>query len=374
MEAFDLTKEYGLVLEGGGAKGAYQIGVWKALAEYGVKITGVSGVSAGALNGALICMGDLQKAIDIWENISYSKVMNVNMEQMEKLMQGDRKDIDLAELTRESAKLLMDRGLDVAPLKHWIEELIDEEKIRNSKIEFFLGTFSLTRFKELELDARTVKPGLLTDFLLASSYFPAFKNERLHGEKFIDGGLVNNVPIDMLIKRGYENIIVVRIFGPGYEKKTKIPDNVSVIEIAPRVNLGRVLKFDGKRSQKNIVIGYYDGMKKIRNLCGKLYYLESDYNEEYYLRQLLQLPDAIYMPDGNDTIIHAQSLRNILETELPLRAKTLKLKKGWTYKELYLTLLESAAGKLRINRYHVYSDQELLELICERTGQVRSKE
>lgn len=374
MEAFDLTKEYGLVLEGGGAKGAYQIGVWKALAEYGVKITGVSGVSAGALNGALICMGDLQKAIDIWENISYSKVMNVNMEQMEKLMQGDRKDIDLAELTRESAKLLMDRGLDVAPLKHWIEELIDEEKIRNSKIEFFLGTFSLTRFKELELDARTVKPGLLTDFLLASSYFPAFKNERLHGEKFIDGGLVNNVPIDMLIKRGYENIIVVRIFGPGYEKKTKIPDNVSVIEIAPRVNLGRVLKFDGKRSQKNIVIGYYDGMKKIRNLCGKLYYLESDYNEEYYLRQLLQLPDAIYMPDGNDTIIHAQSLRNILEAELPLRAKTLKLKKGWTYKELYLTLLESAAGKLRINRYHVYSDQELLELICERTGQVRSKE
>ena len=50
----DLTKEYGLVLEGGGAKGAYQIGAWKALKEAGVKIKGVSGTSVGALNGALI--------------------------------------------------------------------------------------------------------------------------------------------------------------------------------------------------------------------------------------------------------------------------------------------------------------------------------
>ena len=58
----DLTKEYGLVLEGGGAKGAYQIGAWKAMQEAGVKIKGIAGTSVGALNGALICMGDLEKA------------------------------------------------------------------------------------------------------------------------------------------------------------------------------------------------------------------------------------------------------------------------------------------------------------------------
>ena len=53
----DLTKEYGLVLDGGGARGAYQIGAWKALREAGVKIEAVAGTSVGALNGALICMG-----------------------------------------------------------------------------------------------------------------------------------------------------------------------------------------------------------------------------------------------------------------------------------------------------------------------------
>lgn len=57
----DLEKEYGLVFDGGGARGAYQIGAWKALEEAGVKIQAVAGTSVGALNGALVCMGDLGK-------------------------------------------------------------------------------------------------------------------------------------------------------------------------------------------------------------------------------------------------------------------------------------------------------------------------
>ena len=67
IPVIDLSKEYGLVLEGGGAKGAYQIGAWKALKEAGVKIKGVAGTSVGALNGALICMGDLEQAEKLWK-------------------------------------------------------------------------------------------------------------------------------------------------------------------------------------------------------------------------------------------------------------------------------------------------------------------
>ena len=62
----DISKEYGLVLDGGGARGAYQIGAWKALVEAGVKFNAVAGTSVGALNGALICMGDIEKAEGIW--------------------------------------------------------------------------------------------------------------------------------------------------------------------------------------------------------------------------------------------------------------------------------------------------------------------
>lgn len=44
----DLNKEYGLVFDGGGARGAYQIGAWRALSEAGVKISAVAGTSVGA--------------------------------------------------------------------------------------------------------------------------------------------------------------------------------------------------------------------------------------------------------------------------------------------------------------------------------------
>ena len=65
-------QKIGLVLGGGGGKGAYQIGVWKALREYKVDkyITYVSGTSIGSLNSLLFLGGDLDKAIHVWSNIT----------------------------------------------------------------------------------------------------------------------------------------------------------------------------------------------------------------------------------------------------------------------------------------------------------------
>ena len=65
----DPNLSYALALEGGGAKGAWQIGAWRALREAGIRVTAVAGSSVGALNGALITMGDLEKAEEIWRNI-----------------------------------------------------------------------------------------------------------------------------------------------------------------------------------------------------------------------------------------------------------------------------------------------------------------
>lgn len=59
-------KSYGLVLAGGGAKGAYQIGAWKAMRELGVTFDAITGVSIGAINGALIAQGDFDRAVELW--------------------------------------------------------------------------------------------------------------------------------------------------------------------------------------------------------------------------------------------------------------------------------------------------------------------
>src|SRR5438034_4915123 len=66
----------GLVLAGGGGKGAYQIGCWKALRAVGLtSFTVISGTSVGALNGALITMGDFDKALKLWTDLEPRRVL-----------------------------------------------------------------------------------------------------------------------------------------------------------------------------------------------------------------------------------------------------------------------------------------------------------
>lgn len=373
---FDLTKEYGLVLEGGGAKGAYQIGVWKALLEYGIKIKGIAGVSIGALNGALICMDDFELAEEVWKNITYSQVMNVDDTHMEHLVKGNLKEIHMNEI-KESVKLITSGGINIDPLKDLIIEVLDEEKVRNSPIEFLIGTISVSDRKELCVNAKETEQGQLKDYLMASSYLPGFKNEKLLGKTYLDGGVLNNVPVDMLIEKGYKDIIVVRIYGLGLEKRVKIPKEVNVIEIAPRINLGKMLEFDGKKAQRNIKVGYYDGLRAIRKLDGKIYYIESKENEFYYLEKLVLIHDSVkmalleyYKLDFTDMNLYT---RMFLENACGGMANELKLGKKWTYKDLYIGMLELSAKYLRIQKYNLYTDSELRELICMKYAQIKKE-
>ena len=67
-----------LILAGGGGKGAYEIGVWKAMRELGIdkKIRAVSGASVGGLNGALFGQGDYDRASRIWLTINAEKILD----------------------------------------------------------------------------------------------------------------------------------------------------------------------------------------------------------------------------------------------------------------------------------------------------------
>jgi len=365
----DLSKEYGLVLEGGGAKGAYQIGAWKALKEAGVKIKGVAGTSVGALNGALICMDDIDKAEELWKNISYSKVMDVDDKQMAMLFGEEEMQADLLrETLRDVFKMLGDGGADITPLRRLITENIDEEKIRSSALDFYSCTYSITDRKEMNVDMKAVPKGQMIDMLLASSYLPVFKNQRLHGKKYMDGGLTNVLPVNALLERGYQDLILLRIYGMGHEKKVIIPEEVQVIEIAPRIQLGNMLRFDSTKSKRNMRAGYFDTLRSIYGLEGSIYYIEQNHEECYYLNQFMEID-----PEVQKELLRAyelqeegRELRNYLEILLPLWAGELKLNKDWNYQKLYLSMLEAAAKLLRVPKYRIYTVEELL-------GAVRQK-
>lgn len=82
--------EVGLVLAGGGGKGAYHISAWKAFNEYGISdnICAISGTSVGALNAALFSQGDYRFAETIWLNIEPSQILSIDTKQYISKMVG----------------------------------------------------------------------------------------------------------------------------------------------------------------------------------------------------------------------------------------------------------------------------------------------
>ena len=83
----------GLVLEGGGTKGAYQLGAYKALKELGMEFDGIVGTSIGALNAAFIIQGDYDIMEDIWLNQDYKSFMIIEEDLYEKYKNTEFKNI-----------------------------------------------------------------------------------------------------------------------------------------------------------------------------------------------------------------------------------------------------------------------------------------
>lgn len=375
----DLDREYGIVLEGGGAKGAYQVGAWRALREAGVKIRGAAGTSVGALNGALICMDDFQKAEHIWENISYSRVMDVDDQLMDQLKKFSIRNLssltslNVGELISGAKRLLKDGGFDIAPLKGLIDDVVDEEKIRSSDRELYVVTYSLSDRQPLIANVKEAPEGTISDMLMASAYLIGFRQEKLGGKYYMDGGGINNVPVDVLIDKGYKDIIVLRIYGYGIdtEKKLEIPEDVSIYHVAPRQDLGGILEFDRKRARRNMLLGYFDSKRMLYGLAGRVYYINAPEGETYYFDKMMTEIHVLlsYLkPEFTRDEEDMPGYRKYTETIFPQLAKELRMKEGWDYKDLYLSLLEDLAKQYRIGRFKIYTVDEMLNLILKKAG------
>ena len=124
-----MNNKKALVLCGGGARGGYHIGVWKALKEINYKPNIITGTSVGALNGALLAIKEDKLAQEIWENMTMDTVFE----------KKETRDINTisspSEFLLEIGKI---GGINPKPLKELVNKLADEKKFRNSDIEFGL--------------------------------------------------------------------------------------------------------------------------------------------------------------------------------------------------------------------------------------------
>lgn len=345
----DNSKTYAIALEGGGAKGGYEIGVWQALDEAGIKYNAVSGTSVGALNGGLMAMRDLPRAIDAWNNMKLGKVIELDEEQEENLSRAFNGDIGLDDVQRlipEALEIIKNRGLDVAPLRAWVREVVDAKAIKESGVELYIATVSITDRKALEVKVNDLPEDQICDMLLASAYHPTFRLEKLGGKFYTDGGFVDTLPLHALVTNGYKDIIAVRVPGIGHNRRFKMPDDVNVTYIATNADLGGVLNFDAEQSRRDMAIGYLDAKRVLYGLYGKHYYIERSMTDREALNMLL------------DSLETGVNLRQFCERDLPRVARHLDAEGD--YYELLIAVLEDAAAKQDIDNMRIYKDTELV--------------
>lgn len=265
-------KEYGLVLAGGGAKGVYQLGAWKAMRELGVDFSVVAGVSIGSINGALIAADCYDEAVSLWQCASLDKGVKISsdLKDPEKLFSFKNAAVLLKEIVKNG-------GIDASPTKNLLLEFIDEEKVRKAKTKFGMVTFSISEFAPLEIFIDDIPEGELVDYLLASSKVPGVNKIGPEGERYLDGGVYDNAPIGLLRKYGYNRIIVVDISSmKGLAHKSDM-SNAEFIYIRPYDidDLGAAFDFSNEMYKKRLKMGYLDTRKAFGCLSGRQFYFET---------------------------------------------------------------------------------------------------
>lgn len=263
-----------LVLGGGGARGAYQIGVWKALLENKISFEWVVGCSVGALNGALIAQGDLEAAETLWQEISTDKVLEISFDDLERADFSDH----VQQLRRFFFEAIQQKGLSTGPLRNLLQEHLDADKLTKS-VPLYVVATRVPTFKEVvvKLNEQT-QSGMLSWLLASSAFFPLMSIESIEEQFYVDGGYRNNIPVDVALKQGASEVIIVDVHGPGFDKSVKLPSHAVVIKLASTWDLGEMLLFESDRSKANIQLGYLEMQRYLGNNQGHRYFFEPTEN------------------------------------------------------------------------------------------------
>lgn len=246
-----------LVLAGGGCRGSYQIGVWQALNELDIPIDIVTGTSVGALNAALVSMGDFELAVNMWKDLRTSMILSIDVDEEQPLQQ-----VQKAVARQFFNDYVKNGGTDSYPLKQLIDKVVDESRIRESGVACGLVAVDKATLKPIELYADEIDAGLLNDYLLASSsLFPAMRSCKIGENDYIDGAYYDNLPVELALKRGATRIIAVDLEAIGVKRTGILKSTPNVQTVKCYWNLGSLLVFDRDTIRRNIRLGYLDTMK-----------------------------------------------------------------------------------------------------------------
>lgn len=216
-----------LLLQGGGALGSYQAGVYQALAEADLHPDWVAGISVGAINSALIAGNPPEKRVDalraFWETITTAPIgMSAMVSSMLDSF-GFKGDLARGLINQAHAFATMMEGApgfflprpvppflspagsieavsfyDVGPLKATLERLADFDRINAGPTRFSVGAVNVRsgNFEYFDSKTHTIRP----EHVMASGALPpGFPATVIDGESYWDGGLVSNTPLQWVL-------------------------------------------------------------------------------------------------------------------------------------------------------------------------------
>ncbi len=226
------NKKIGLVLSGGGAKCISQIGALRVIDEAGIKIDYVSGTSMGAIIGAMYSLGySVDEIEEYMRKVDWDALLSNDIPR-NRLSYFDRKSESRYLLTfpMKDKKITLPGGLNYA--QYILKQLsyLTQQSYRYDSFDQFPIPFLCVATNLENGKMKVFEDGSLTDALRASSAFPSlFTPYELNGNLYVDGGVVNNYPVQPLKDRGMDYIIGVDVQDI-LHKKSELNSVVRVLE------------------------------------------------------------------------------------------------------------------------------------------------
>ena len=319
-----VPSETALVLGGGGAKGAYEVGAIAALDELGIKAGSVFGTSVGALHAAMYAQGSMDAAAALWDNIRLSDVVSEESlaiaDDAENIFDHPEKLLEF--ITRYAQK----KGVDVSPLTDILHKLIDEDKIRRSGVHLGIVTTRFPSLAMVEKRLEEMETGSLIDWLMASaSCFPIFPMKQVGGDRYIDGGFCDNTPVEMAVRSGARDIIAIDI--GKHRSHTQYVRRPNITYIRTSQPLGGLLTLDSALSSRNRILGYNDVMRAFGRMRGVSYSFDAVDAQALYARAQ---DYVIHLTQLETSMCHSNALTrtreigapffSLLEEDLPEKA------------------------------------------------------
>ena len=304
------------VLSGGGSFGSFEVGVWQAVREAGIEIDMTCGASVGAINAAMVVLGDADRAAELWQTLETDMIFDIDVNEqpynnaLESLVKnideiGDRHEkyndkidavgsaigkrgielgyhiSDKIGMSVNEALLYMkgiinEHGVGSSGLLEILKKYISADDFFGSSVDYGMVTCGYPGFEPYYFYKDEIPRDQLHEYIVASaSCFPAARYAVIGDKKFVDGGYADNMPVKMAQDRGADRIIAVNLDAVGKLNKDVIEKakekGTDFVLAESSWDLGNWLAFEPETAARNLRLGYLDGMKALALLDGDKY-------------------------------------------------------------------------------------------------------